>query len=319
MVFDPKPHLIQLPRRVKHRTTGQYVTVFDDYLEVRWRVLMFRERYPHGRIITEEIQVDLDRGYARYKAVVEDGEGGQATGYGTETQADFGDFCERAETRAIGRALALAGFGTAFVSVDLTEGEHVADAPVASTNGQGDPLAPDPQGPISPEARISRDQARELKKVAQTAYGFAAGERRLREDLGLEAGTPITLMRLEAHVTPARYAVLIQTYEGDLKAEVEADVSDHAPPALETATAIPVTTGQPVSGQPSGEAVTGDVTTVTLPSHQPPTLEVDDHQRWYRLSRRSMRAGLSPTVWERLRAGDYASAKRVILALEQQG
>jgi hypothetical protein len=25
-MFDPKPHLIQLPRRVKDRQTGQYVT-----------------------------------------------------------------------------------------------------------------------------------------------------------------------------------------------------------------------------------------------------------------------------------------------------
>jgi hypothetical protein len=67
---------------------------------------------------------------------VADGEGGQATGYGTETQADFADFCERAETRALGRALAVLGFGTQLVGQDLTEGEHVVDAPVVLTNGQ---------------------------------------------------------------------------------------------------------------------------------------------------------------------------------------
>jgi hypothetical protein len=130
-MFDPKSHLIQLPRRTKDRTTGQYVTTYDDYLEVKWRVVMFREKYPHGSIITEEICVDLDKGYARYKAHVGDGEGGIATGYGTETVKDFADFAERAETRAIGRALALLGFGTQFVGTDLTEGDHVADAPVA--------------------------------------------------------------------------------------------------------------------------------------------------------------------------------------------
>jgi hypothetical protein len=135
-MFDPTAHLLKLPRRVKEKTTGQYTTVYDDYLEVKWRVVMFREKYPHGVITTEEICVDLDRGYARYKATVADGEGGQATGYGTETQADFADFCERAETRALGRALAVLGFGTQFVGQDLTEGDHVADAPVApSTNG----------------------------------------------------------------------------------------------------------------------------------------------------------------------------------------
>ena len=83
-MFDPKPHLIQLPRRVKDRQTGQYTTVYDDYLEVKWRLVWFRERYPHGTIETQEVCVDLERGYARYRAVVGDGEGGCATGYGTD-------------------------------------------------------------------------------------------------------------------------------------------------------------------------------------------------------------------------------------------
>jgi hypothetical protein len=66
MVFDPTTHLLTLPRKVKDRQTGHYITVYDDYLEVKWRLVMFREKYPHGVITTEEICVDLDRGYARY-------------------------------------------------------------------------------------------------------------------------------------------------------------------------------------------------------------------------------------------------------------
>jgi hypothetical protein len=135
-VFDPKPHLIQLPRRVKDPQTGQWTTRLEDYLEVKWRLVWFRERFPRGVITTEEICVDLDRGYARFRCVVADGEGGHATGYGTETAAGFADYVERAETRALGRALAALGIGTQFVGQDLTEGDHVADAPVApSTNG----------------------------------------------------------------------------------------------------------------------------------------------------------------------------------------
>jgi hypothetical protein len=137
-MFDPQPHLIQLPRKVKDKATGHWTTVYEDYLEVKWRLCWFRDRYPHGVITTEEVCVDLERGYARYKATVTDGEGGSATGYGTETQADFGDYCERAETRALGRALAALGIGTQFVGQDVTEGDHVADAPVrppASNNG----------------------------------------------------------------------------------------------------------------------------------------------------------------------------------------
>jgi hypothetical protein len=148
-MFDPQPHLIQLPRKVKDKTTGHYRTVYDDYLEVKWRLCWFRDRYPHGIITTEEICVDLDRGYARYRAVVEDGEGGRAIGYGTETAEGFADYVERAETRALGRALAALGIGTQFVGQDLAEGDHVADAPVrppASSNGHV-PEAPEPPAP----------------------------------------------------------------------------------------------------------------------------------------------------------------------------
>jgi hypothetical protein len=155
-MFYPQPHLIQLPRKVKDRATGHYTTVYEDYLEVKWRLCWFRDRYPHGVIETEEICVDLDRGYARYRCVVEDGQGGKATGFGTETAAEFADYCELAETRA----LAALGMGTPFVGQDLTEGDHVADAPVrppASSNshapeadvtaGMGTPEAPEPPSP----------------------------------------------------------------------------------------------------------------------------------------------------------------------------
>jgi hypothetical protein len=40
---------------------------------------------------TIKVCVDLERGYARYCAVVEDSEGGKATGYGTETTEGFTD------------------------------------------------------------------------------------------------------------------------------------------------------------------------------------------------------------------------------------
>jgi hypothetical protein len=77
--FAPQDHLIKIPRRVK-TASGAWETVHDDYLEVKFRLVMFREKYPHGRITTEEVCVDLDRGYARFKATIEDGEGGWLPG-----------------------------------------------------------------------------------------------------------------------------------------------------------------------------------------------------------------------------------------------
>jgi hypothetical protein len=117
---------------------------------------MFREKYPHGRITTEEVCVDIDRGYARFKATIEDGEGGLATGYGTETKAGFADYCERAETRALGRGLAVMGFGTQFVGSDMSEGEHIVDAPVTTTTTIAPDAAHETPG-MSPPLPVGED------------------------------------------------------------------------------------------------------------------------------------------------------------------
>jgi hypothetical protein len=119
MSFDPKLHVIRLPRRVKDPETGQWVTRQDDYLEVKWRLCWFREKYPHGSIITETVLLDWDKGVCIHRAHVGDGEGGMATGTSTETRKGFEDFVEKSETRAIGRALAALGIGTQFVGDEL--------------------------------------------------------------------------------------------------------------------------------------------------------------------------------------------------------
>jgi hypothetical protein len=230
-MFDPKAHLIQLPRKHKDKATGQWTTVVDDYLEVKWRIAWFRDKYPHGTITTAAVLLEWEKGIAIYQATVEDGEGGRATGTGTETRQGFADFVEKAETRAMGRALAALGIGTQFVGEELSEGDHIADAPVAQGAGQaGNPLtAGIPQGgngtgrlPVA--ERLTPDQARELKRLAQTAFGYAEGEAKLRHDLGFEPDERTTLRHLCAHVSAERYAALVAEYTAHLQAAVEADV-----------------------------------------------------------------------------------------------
>jgi hypothetical protein len=122
-----------------------------------------------------------------------------------------------------------------------------ADAPVAQGNGHH-PLAdqsitspsntlvpsdPAPQadhrrdgtGRLPPEARLTPDQARELKRLAQHAFGgYQAGEAQLRHDLGFEPDEKLTLRHIAAHVPVERYEQLRATYEARLQAAVEADV-----------------------------------------------------------------------------------------------
>lgn len=141
--FNPKEHIIQIKNK------GDTA----DYLPVQWRLVWFREQCPNGTIDTEEVEVDLDReveveayawnnetrrsekivkrarGYARFRAVVTDGKGGRATGTKSETAANFPDFIEKAETGAIGRALAALGYGTQFAP-ELNEEHRIVDAPV---------------------------------------------------------------------------------------------------------------------------------------------------------------------------------------------
>lgn len=141
--FNPNEHLMQLKSKEGPK----------DYLPVQWRLVWFREQCPQGTIDTEEIVVDLDReveeegyawnnekqrsekvikrarGYARFKAIVTDGKGGRSTGTKSENAANFPDYIEKAETGAIGRALAGLGYGTQFAP-DLNEAHRIVDSPV---------------------------------------------------------------------------------------------------------------------------------------------------------------------------------------------
>lgn len=105
------------------------------YLQVAGRVLLFREVHPAGGIHTELVTLDLDRGFAQYKAIVVDANGViLATAYGSETLKGFPTgWIEKAETVAVGRALAAAGFGTQFALADFHDGDgtKLADAPVS--------------------------------------------------------------------------------------------------------------------------------------------------------------------------------------------
>lgn len=83
-----------------------------DYLEVKWRLVWLRSEHPEAQIETEIHS--LQDGVAIFKARVVIPEGGVATGWGSESVTDFADFIEKAETKALGRALAALGYGIQF-------------------------------------------------------------------------------------------------------------------------------------------------------------------------------------------------------------
>jgi hypothetical protein len=112
--------------------------------------------------------------------------------------------------------------------------------------------------------------------------------------MGLTEGTKVTKKLLWEAMTGPQYQEAWQAYSDRLKQQVEQsltaedDLPDHPPPS---------TNGQPAAP--------------TTPEPAP-----DERLRWGALSRRAMKAGLSPTTWEALRQGVYADAERLLAALE---
>lgn len=109
-----------------------------DYLEVKWRLVWLREVHPDATVETELVSHSDQMAIFRARVAIPGG--GSATGFGSEGYDDFRDYIEKAETKAIGRALAALGFGTQFCP-DFDFGAAagaVVDSPIdfASTRGR---------------------------------------------------------------------------------------------------------------------------------------------------------------------------------------
>lgn len=197
--FNPNEHVVQIKTK----------NGLADYLPVQWRLVWFRTQCPDGSIETEPVQIDLDReteeegfawneekrrsekvikranGFALFRAVVKDGKGGVATGTKSEKAASFPDYIEKAETGAIGRALAALGYGTQFAP-ELDEEHRIVDAPVnrnaTSSSGNGGAE----NSLVTPITRTSAAKGTNKTSgngqhaaVAEGASGVAATEKQL--------------------------------------------------------------------------------------------------------------------------------------------
>jgi hypothetical protein len=112
-----------------------------EYLDVKWRLVWLRSEFPDALIETKMLtheygDKDKSRNIAVFWARVTLPEGqGCAEAHGSETQNDFGDYYEKAETKAVGRALEYLGYGTTSAKEDQ---EALADSPVGERRGRDD-------------------------------------------------------------------------------------------------------------------------------------------------------------------------------------
>ena len=129
------------------------------YLQVAHRLVWFREERPDWSIETEIVE-RLANG-ALAKATIRNEHGRIiSTGHKTETRDDFGDFLEKAETGAIGRALAACGYGTQFAP-ELEEGDRIVDGPMEPVKRQ----APPPSFQDGPE--VAEQFQKTVSRLAQ--------------------------------------------------------------------------------------------------------------------------------------------------------
>lgn len=113
-----------------------------DYLMVGHRLQWFNEAETNFRIETDFLLVTDEQTVARAVVTVFDKEGKEikrASATKRETKKDFPDHTEKAETSAVGRALAMLGYGTQFALSDLDEGDRLADSPIVDTRPQTSP------------------------------------------------------------------------------------------------------------------------------------------------------------------------------------
>ena len=100
-MFNPKDHFLNLKGK--------------QYLPVAARIAWFREDHSDWTIMTYAVPELSGADYCTFAAEIQDSSGRLiAKAHKTEHEKHFADYREKAETGAIGRALALCGYGTLF-------------------------------------------------------------------------------------------------------------------------------------------------------------------------------------------------------------
>lgn len=123
--FDPRAFVKKI--QVGGRNSGTTA----DYLEVKCRLLWVRAEHPDAHMESRLARLDGDLVVMSAKVCLSNG--AEAMGHGS-CRASEADAVEKAETAALGRALAALGYGTQFA---LYEESRVVDAPAERREAAG--------------------------------------------------------------------------------------------------------------------------------------------------------------------------------------
>lgn len=166
--FNPNDYLMKLQGK--------------DYLPVQARLLWLRSLHPDADLVTELINYEPGS-HAMFRATITIPGRGSATGHGSEDPKGFRDFIEKAETKAIGRALGALGFGTQFTNDFDTpttdSGEmRIVDSPVERPRKAALPPARETINLSDAKARLRKQGERlgadRLQKQSQVLFDITS-------------------------------------------------------------------------------------------------------------------------------------------------
>lgn len=180
------------------------------YLDVKYRKLWFRLKYPLGKITKRIIKLENDYAIIESRVYLDRNDPedsyiscAMAQRWRTEDDAYGKKYVESAETAAVGRALADAGFGIQFSEPGEERDPNPVDAPVTLPRVDENELpteedAPLPEEPTAPQMQKTSDNSRSEKSNARTEK-----KQGLSEDMSVEELTKkMTLDDAKAYIIP---------------------------------------------------------------------------------------------------------------------
>lgn len=171
----------KLPAKKKN-DKGEWIRVFNDYVEVKERVIAFRKLYPVGGIETD---IRYEEKYVLCTATIYSNEyNGRLLARGHARELLTKDFAvENAETSAIGRALGFCGLG---IDASIASAEEIENT--ESPSGVFDE-------PIKQQNKGLKETADDFRKVVPKDI-----QEKILHDLGLNRAEDLGMKNLQKYI-----------------------------------------------------------------------------------------------------------------------
>lgn len=179
------------------------------YLEVKYRKLWFRLKYPLGKIAKRIIKLENDYAIIESRIYLDRNDPedsyiscAMAQRWRTEDDAYGKKYVESAETAAVGRALADAGFGIQFSEPGEEHDPNPVDAPVTVPKTNKNDLPPEDNEPL-PEESVPQQKKVSGKVGSEKSSSKNSKKEELSEHMSVEELTKkMTLDDAKAYIIP---------------------------------------------------------------------------------------------------------------------